>query len=59
MLLLDLVGDVFRTLRVPKLRTFLTKFGISRGIVSNRGGRRLRRGSAQRLGIQGPEFNRV
>ena len=30
MLLRDLLGDVFRTLLVPKLRTFLTMFGIAR-----------------------------
>ena len=59
MLLRDLFGDVFRTLRVHKLRTFLTMFGIARGMVSIRAHGRHRRGSAQRLGIQGPEFNRV
>jgi putative ABC transport system permease protein len=34
MTLRDLIGDVFRTLWVHKLRTFLTMFGIAWGIVS-------------------------
>ncbi len=34
MILKDLIGDVFRTLWVHKLRTFLTMFGIAWGIVS-------------------------
>jgi putative ABC transport system permease protein len=34
MSLRDLIGDVFRTLWVHKLRTFLTMFGIAWGIVS-------------------------
>jgi len=34
MILRDLIGDVVRTLRAHKLRTFLTMFGIAWGIVS-------------------------
>jgi putative ABC transport system permease protein len=34
MVLRDLIGDVFQTLWVHKLRTFLTMFGIAWGIVS-------------------------